>query len=230
MSDVHDHHHHHHDHHDFASANQAFFDKHAHQADHRPQAKEMAASVCKAVLEAYPFDKEATVVLDYACGTGIVARSIAPHCKTLIGVDISQGMVDEFNTGVQDHGIPVEKMRAVRVELKGEETELEGIKFDVVMCSLAYHHIEDILAVTRLLTFFLKPGGTLIVVDYPEMDATAVPKEALPMIAHKSGISEAGIKAAYDGAGLGNFQQVLFKGPKSGMHPEDIFLAKGVKL
>lgn len=80
--------------------------------------------MCHAILQAYPFDKEATVVLDYACGTGkqsvqdlllvatkamrpspgIVARSLAPHCKTLIGVDISQGMVDEFNKGVQSHG------------------------------------------------------------------------------------------------------------------------------
>jgi hypothetical protein len=38
MSNVHHHHHHH----DFASANQAFFDKHAHEADHRPKASELA--------------------------------------------------------------------------------------------------------------------------------------------------------------------------------------------
>jgi hypothetical protein len=76
--------------------------------------------------------------------------------------------------------------------------------------------------VTRILTFFLKPGGTLIVVDYPEMDATAVPKEALPAIAHKSGISETGLKAARD------FQQVLFKGPKSGMYaPRRYLLGEG---
>ncbi|KAJ6546828.1 S-adenosyl-L-methionine-dependent methyltransferase [Mycena capillaripes] len=227
MSDAHHHHQHHHD---FASANQAFFDKHAHQADHRPHAPEMAASVCNAILQAYSFDKEATVVLDFACGTGIIARGLAPHCKTLIGVDISQGMVDEFNKGVQNHGISTEHMSAVRAELKGEDTELDGIKFDVVMCSLAYHHIDDIATVTRLLTFFLKPGGTLLVVDYPTMDAAAVPEEVLPAIAHKGGISETAIKDVYDAAGLGKFQRVLFKGPKSPMHPEDIFLAKGVKL
>ncbi|KAJ6500706.1 S-adenosyl-L-methionine-dependent methyltransferase [Mycena sanguinolenta] len=228
MSDIHHHSHHHHPH-DFASANQAFFDKHAQQADHRPQAAEMAASVCNAILQAYSFDKEASVVLDYACGTGIVARGIAPHCKTLLGVDISQGMVDEFKKGVQDHEISAGKMRAVRAELKGEDTELEGIKFDVVMCSLAYHHFGDIAAVTRLLTFFLKPRGTLIVVDYPKMNAAAVPVEALPVIAHAGGITEAALQEVYDGAGLGDFQWVLFDGPKSDMHPEGLFLAKGVK-
>ncbi|KAJ7253341.1 S-adenosyl-L-methionine-dependent methyltransferase [Mycena haematopus] len=220
----------HHHHHGFVSANQAFFDKHAQQADHRPQAAEMAASVCNAILQAYSFDKEATVVLDYACGTGIVARGIVPHCKTLFGVDISQGMVDEFNKGAQNHEIPTEKMRAVRAELKGEHSELERTKFDVVMCSLAYHHIEDIAAVTRLLTFFLKPGGTLIVVDFPKMDVAGVPTEVLPAIAHKGGITEIALREVYDAAGLADFQWVLFKGPKSNMHPEDIFLAKGVKL
>jgi hypothetical protein len=97
-------------------------------------------------------------------------------------------------------------------------------------CSLAYHHIDDIAAVTRLLAFFLKPGGSLLVVDYPTMDVAAVPDEVLPAIAHKGGISEVSIKEVYDGAGLGHFERVLFKGPKSSMHPEDIFLAKGVKL
>ncbi|KAJ7042056.1 S-adenosyl-L-methionine-dependent methyltransferase [Mycena alexandri] len=219
-----------HHHHDFASANQAFFDKHAHQADHRPKAAELAESVCKAVLEAYPFNKESTTVLDYACGTGIVARGLAPHCKSLLGVDISQGMVDEFNKGIQNHGIPIEQMRAVRADLKGEESELEGIRFDVVVCSLAYHHIVDVAAVTRTLAFFLKPGGSLIVVDFPTMDVAAVPQEVVHSIAHKGGISESAIKEAYDSAGLGDFHQVLFKGPETPMHPEDIFLAKGVKL
>ncbi|KAJ7771439.1 S-adenosyl-L-methionine-dependent methyltransferase [Mycena metata] len=217
-------------HHDFASANQAFFDKHAHQADHRPKAAEMAESVCKAILEAYPFDKESTMVLDYACGTGIVARGLAAHCKSLLGVDISQGMVDEFNKGIREHAIPAGQMRAVRAELKGEESELEGAKFDVVLCSLAYHHIEDVVAVTRTLALFLKPGGSLIVVDFPTMDVAVVPQEVVHSIAHKSGISESTIKEAYDGAGLGDFHQVFFKGPKTPMHPEDIFLAKGVKL
>ncbi|KAJ6497095.1 S-adenosyl-L-methionine-dependent methyltransferase [Mycena vitilis] len=218
-----------HHHHDFSSANQDFFDKHAHEVDHRPKVTEMAESICNALLEAYSFNQDATVVLDFACGTGVVARRLAPHCKTLVGVDISQGMVDEFNKGAQNHGIPNEQMRAMRADLKGDEAELEGMKFDVVMCSLAYHHIANIAAVTCILAFFLKPGGTLLVVDYPKMDYSGVP-DAVKIIAHKGGISEAAIKEVYEGAGLGGFQCVMFKGPKTDNHPEDLFLAKGVKL
>ncbi|KAK7036009.1 Methyltransf-25 domain-containing protein [Favolaschia claudopus] len=226
MSSEHSHHHHH----DFAAANQALFDKHAHEADQRPDAAEVASKISEAILQAYSFDKDSTLVLDYACGTGIVARNIVPHCKTYIGVDISQGMVDQFTKGAQAHGISTDKMRAIRTELKGEDHELDGTKFDVVMCSLAYHHIGDILSVTRLLAFFLKPGGTLIVVDFPNMNAMTIPEEFSHSIAHRGGISESAIKEAYEAAGLGEFELVLFKGPKSTMHPEDIFLAKGAKL
>ncbi|KAJ6606223.1 S-adenosyl-L-methionine-dependent methyltransferase [Mycena vulgaris] len=192
--------------------------------------------------------------MDYACGTGIVSRRLAPHCKTLLGVDISQGMVDQFNKGVESDGspyllvwgvslvstemrtgIPSDKMHAVRAELKGEEPELEGATFDVVLCSLAYHHITDIAAVTRVLAFFLKPGGTLLVVDYPKMDTSTIPAEFVHIVAHQ-GISEAVIKDVYTGAGLGDFRCVFFKGPKAEqtdtprMHPEDMFLALGVKI
>lgn len=195
-------------------------------------AAEMVESLSNAILKAYPFDKEGTVVLDYACGTGSISRRLAPHCKTLIGADISQGMVDQFNKGLQDDGTLSEKMRAVRAELKGEETELEGMKFDLVLCTLAYHHIADIMATTRILAFFLKPGGTLLVIDTPALDMSAVPTDFVPTIAHKGGISEAAIKDAYDAAALRDFRCVAFENPHYSPDlplPKSLFVATGVK-
>ncbi|KAF7323453.1 Methyltransf-25 domain-containing protein [Mycena chlorophos] len=208
--------------HDFASANQAFFDQHAHQADKRHGAEEMAQSIRQAILEAYPFSQEGTTVLDFACGTGIVSHGLVGRVQELVGVDISQGMVDQFNKSAAEHGIAPEKMRALRVELRGEDQELDGKKFDVVV---------DIVGTTRLLSFFLKPGGALLIVDFPIMDISKFPDEAAAaaMIAHTHGVSEATMRDAYGQAGLGGFEWKLFKGPKGGMHPEDVFLAKGVK-
>ncbi|KAJ7063678.1 S-adenosyl-L-methionine-dependent methyltransferase, partial [Mycena amicta] len=230
MSFTHQHQHPHQPHgHDFASANQAFFDEHAQQADHRPMAGEVAQSVRDAILRAYSFDADSTTVLDFACGTGIVSHGLAAHCKTLVGVDISQGMVDRFNKSAAEQGISPEKMHAVRVELKGQDSELDGAKFDVVMCSLAFHHIADVLGTTRLLSFYLKPGGVLLVVDFPAMDISQFPVEAQAMIPHTHGVSETLIRDAYEKAGLGEFEWTLFKRPKGDMHPEDTFIAKGVK-
>ncbi|KAF7294560.1 Methyltransf-25 domain-containing protein [Mycena indigotica] len=155
MASSHNHPHPHHAHgHDYASANQAFFDQHAHEADQRHGAGELAKDIRDAILQAYKFDDQSTTLLDFACGTGIVSLGLAERCKKVVGVDISQGMVDQYNKNAAERDI---SSQALRIELKGEDSELDGTKFDVVMCSLAYHHIQDIVSTTRLLSFFLKP-------------------------------------------------------------------------
>lgn len=42
-------------------------------------------------------------------------------------------MVDQYNKRVNDQGIPPEEMRAVAMELKGSDNELDGAKFDVII-------------------------------------------------------------------------------------------------
>lgn len=64
---------------------------------------------------------------------GLVSRELAPLCKKIVGVDISQGMVDVYNTRVANQGIDTEEMKAVCVELNGSEDELDGVKFDVAL-------------------------------------------------------------------------------------------------
>jgi tRNA/tmRNA/rRNA uracil-C5-methylase (TrmA/RlmC/RlmD family) len=66
---------------------------------------------------------------------GLISQALAPYCKKIVGVDISPGTVEYYNTRVQNQGISDEEMKAVCVDLKGEEGELEGIKFDIVVVS-----------------------------------------------------------------------------------------------
>ncbi|RIA98250.1 hypothetical protein C1645_750388 [Glomus cerebriforme] len=57
-------------------------------------------------------------------------------------------------------------MKAICLELKESEgDQLNGRKFDLIVCVSAYHHIEDIASITRILAFYLKPSGKLIVLD-----------------------------------------------------------------
>jgi SAM-dependent methyltransferase len=214
-------HHHHHDHagHNahhstFAEANKHHFDSSAQSYDDQPQVVEITRQLSRAMLEAYPFDESTTLVMDYACGTGmstlhlslrcpaqsrqstqgLISRQLAPHAKSIIGVDISQGMVDQYNLRVWNQGIPAEEMRAVCVELKGVQGELDDLKFDAIVvrftfcqflaqnlltrrlhnkCALAYHHFESIAEVTRTLAYFLKPGGSLLVADILRPSSTS---------------------------------------------------------
>ncbi|GLB35538.1 putative methyltransferase [Lyophyllum shimeji] len=149
----------------FSEANKTYFDTIAHQYDDKPHAAERARRTAAALRKAYEFKEDSTTVMEYACGTGLVSRELAPHAKRIVGVDISQGMVDQFNLRVSNQGIPLEEMQAVCAELKGEQGELGDEKFDVIVCASAYHHFTSIDDVTRILAYFLKPGGTLLVVD-----------------------------------------------------------------
>ena len=66
---------------------------------------------------------------------GLVSKELVPHVKSILGVDISQGMVDQYNKRNQTEGIPLEKMHAIRCQLEGKEGELDGSKFDVIFVS-----------------------------------------------------------------------------------------------
>lgn len=60
---------------------------------------------------------------------------LAADCKSILGVDISQSMVDLYNERVSNQGIEPSEMHAVVKDLKGNPDELEGRKFDVIVVS-----------------------------------------------------------------------------------------------
>jgi 2-polyprenyl-3-methyl-5-hydroxy-6-metoxy-1,4-benzoquinol methylase len=66
---------------------------------------------------------------------GLISRELAAYTKSIVGVDISQAMIDQFNIRVENQGIPADEMKGVCAELKGLDEELDGTKFDVVVVS-----------------------------------------------------------------------------------------------
>ncbi|KAJ7491091.1 S-adenosyl-L-methionine-dependent methyltransferase, partial [Mycena latifolia] len=155
---------------------------------------------------------------------GLIARGLAPYCKNIVGVDISQAMVDHFAEKINNQGIPPEEMRVVCADLKGEESELDGQKFDVIVCSAAYHHFESINDITRTLCFFLKPSGCLLVADFMK-SAEPVPEN----VPNNGGFTEEDIRTAFVGAGLEGFSINQFTKAKFHGQMVELFLAKGTK-
>jgi 2-polyprenyl-3-methyl-5-hydroxy-6-metoxy-1,4-benzoquinol methylase len=64
---------------------------------------------------------------------GMMSQAIASKTKSIVGVDISPGSVEQYNLRVSNQGIEPDEMKAVATELKGVEGELENAKFDVVV-------------------------------------------------------------------------------------------------
>jgi len=218
--------------HDYAAANKAHFDDAAAaNYDKRQDAIELTRRQSNAMIKAYPFNESETTVMDFACGPGLISRGLAPYAKKIVGVDISEAMVKQYNLRVENQGIPPEEMQAVCAELKGTAEELDGLKFDVVVCANAYHHFDSIESVTHTLAFFLKPGGSLLVSDILKSPDGVSTLKAIPLdiVAHQGGFEDADIRKAFAAAGLhlATFEKVT--SAKKDGQDIDFFLTKGVK-
>ncbi|KAG2139026.1 S-adenosyl-L-methionine-dependent methyltransferase [Suillus clintonianus] len=228
------HHHDHEDQHNLKEFNRNHFDEHAHQYNDHPEARGLARRLGAAMINAYPFKEDSTLVLDYACGTGLISQELAAHAKCIVGVDISQRMVDQYNQSVVNQGIPFEEMRAVCCDLTAAPDQLDGMKFDVVVCASSYHHFPSIEEVTKALASYLKPGGLLLVADLMKPSSAESAQELFPtnahhIVAHSGGFEEADIKAVFEGAGLINFAFVTACKAKKHGHSVQLFLASGTK-
>jgi len=100
----------------------------------------------------------------------------------------------------------------------------------VYQCSLAYHHFPDIRDTTHILTFFLRPGGSLIVADITKDDlGTEFLDKHRDIVAHPAGFSEEDMREAFSDAGLVDFEFSVAARAKTHGHEVNIFLARGVK-
>ena len=70
--------------------------------------------------------------------TGAFSRGLCQYVKSIVGVDISQNAVDEYNRRVTNQGLLPEEMKAVCATLKGTDDELDGMKFDVVAVNTVF--------------------------------------------------------------------------------------------
>jgi len=96
-----------------------------------------------------------------------------------LGIDISPSMVNEYNTGASNQGIPSKEMRAAVGNLidpnpsppnpgEGEE-DFKGEEwwdFDVAAVGLGAHHFADPGLAFRRLGERLREGGVLFIIDF----------------------------------------------------------------
>ncbi|KAF2128300.1 S-adenosyl-L-methionine-dependent methyltransferase [Dothidotthia symphoricarpi CBS 119687] len=156
-------------------------------------------------------------VLDYACGSGIASMALTAHASVLRGIDISGGMVDQYNATALSLNLKPEQMHGVRGNILENDETLNGSefqRFDVAIMSMALHHVEDPAAMVKKLTERLVPGGSLVIIDWlphGEKAGEQGMRSHSHLISHY-GFSEAEMQDMYAQAGLGDFGFLL--------HPE----------
>ena len=92
-----------------------------------------------ASLELQPDDR----VLDLCCGNGLLTRQIAPRCKSAVGIDFSEPLIE---TAKKDHGAENIEYRCLDVRKLGTILNEFPEPFTKVMCyeALAFLEPEDL--------------------------------------------------------------------------------------
>lgn len=107
-------------------------------------------------------------ILDYGCGTGLVAFSLLDNEKEILGLDSSAGMVEEFNKKVKEQNLT--NIKAEKHDIL--EDDLNENSFDFIVSSMSLHHIENIEIFFEKSFKALKDGGVICINDLEKEDGT----------------------------------------------------------
>lgn len=195
-------------------------------------------------------------LLDYACGSGTVSKvsgylfmarnldeifsttqlvfiklteylqALLPFVTQAVGLDISPGMVSEYNKWAQETGSSSDRVWAYEYDmLAGEERNplprQDLSNFDIVVVSMALHHVSDPAKLMQRLGQCLRPGGTCVILDRTpastkaNTDATTSKRlgDTLKTV-NKEGFAEEEMQKLYEDAGMGqNFEYVVIPRP-----------------
>lgn len=105
-------------------------------------------------------------ILDYGCGTGLIAFGLSQNAKNVLGMDSSNGMLDVFNKKAKELGFE----NAASMKHDANHDELPKCSFDLIVTSMTLHHIKDTDAFVKKCKYSLRPGGYLCISDLNEED------------------------------------------------------------
>jgi len=137
------------------------FDKEAQIWDEKPRRVELAKNVSEYVNK---YISENSEVLDFGCGTGLVSLNFCGKAKTIVGVDLSQEMVNIYNKKVN--------ILNCQAEAICKDVNNVNKKFDIIVSSMVFHHIENVQEIMNVLSTKLKDNGKLFIADLYEEDGT----------------------------------------------------------
>jgi predicted TPR repeat methyltransferase len=133
-----------------------------------PGKVEMMKTLASALRESLDLSGRYSI-MDFGCGTGLFGLEFLDQATSLLGVDTSSGMLDVFNKKVSH-------LDQVESKLIDMETEEFSHRFDLIITSMTFHHLNSPEQMARkLIDNNLNPGGRLVVVDLDQEDGTFHP-------------------------------------------------------
>ena len=129
-----------------------------------PRRIKLAEDIAGAITREIPLASSMNV-LDFGCGTGLVSLAILKHVHSVTCIDTSKGMIDALESKILEQGIA--NIKTLCIDFLSEETISENA-FNLVMTSMAMHHIHDIESYIQKFHASLAPGGYVAIADLDE--------------------------------------------------------------
>lgn len=107
-------------------------------------------------------------VADIGAGTGLLLMQFVPFVKSIDGFDNSEGMLKELDNKIKD-----QKQKSCKAILfDADIDDLPQNKYDLIVSSMTFHHINDIDNFATIMYRALKPGGQFAIGDLETEDGS----------------------------------------------------------
>lgn len=133
-----------------------FWDKRA--TEYRKDEKNWEETDNKALENTKKHLKNSDIIIDYGCGSGILAIRLARFVKEIHALDISSKMIESGKQRAKGNNI--ENISFAQTTIFDEKYKRES--FDVVLAFNILHLLEDSPKAVQRINELLKPGGLFI--------------------------------------------------------------------
>ncbi len=141
------------------------FDKAAATWDNKPRRVQLAEKISAAIAK-LPLNTTMSG-MEFGCGTGLVSLALAPKLKKLTALDTSQGMLDVLQEKIDEQQL--DNMHCLNADIF-QDAYRE--RYDLIICSMTLHHLEDAAGLLKRFSELLNPGGYLAVADLVTEDGS----------------------------------------------------------
>lgn len=141
------------------------FDKEAAKWDENPVRVKMADDIVSALSQMITLTPDMDV-MDFGCGTGLIALRLAHFVKSMTGADSSQGMLDVLTgKAIRENFLNVRDLK-----LDPGNLDTMGGSYNIIVSNMAFHHIENIEPLLKRMYNLIKPSGYICISDLDSDD------------------------------------------------------------
>ena len=150
------------------------------------------------------------IVLDVACGPGLLACAFARVAQHATGVDMTPAMLEQARKTQQEQGLKNLSWQPGDVY----SLPFPAAQFSIVSSRFAFHHLQDPMAALKEMKRVCRPGGRIVVADMaplPEKAAALNAAELLRDPSHVRALPVDELRGLFDQAGLASPQLTSYR-------------------